>query len=228
MAQSEVKFKALDGFIPPHANRGRTNALVSSQPIQPIQATRPTQPDSPAPEPLMRLSAVSTALLALTLAALPALGQAAGTDEPKPAPKPAPKPEPKPDSKDAPKAAAVPDADYIAGKNAVDARDWKRAIELLSRAAARDADNANIHNYLGFANRNDGNWETAMKHYRIALALNPDHRGATEYMGHAYLLRGNLPLAQAQLVRLERICGRGCEEYASLSRAIEDFRRNPR
>jgi len=180
----------------------------------------------------MRLPAVSATILAVMLAALPALGQAAGTDEPKPAPKPAPKPEPKPepkpDTKDAPKAAAVPDPDYIAGKTAVDARDWKRAIELLSRAAARDADNANIHNYLGFANRNDGNWETAMKHYRIALALNPDHRGATEYMGHAYLLRGNLPLAQAQLVRLERICGRACQEYASLSGAIEDFRRNPR
>jgi len=67
-----------------------------------------------------------------------------------------------------------------------------------------------------------------MKHYRTALALNPEHRGATEYMGHAYLLRGNLQLAQGQLARLERICGRGCEEYASLSKAIEDFRRNPK
>jgi tetratricopeptide (TPR) repeat protein len=188
------------------------------------------QPDLPVPEPAMRLSAISTAILAVTLAALPALGHAVGTDEPKPAPKPEPKPQPKPDPKDAPKAApaALQDADYVAGKTAVDARDWKRAIELFTRAAARDADNANIQNYLGFANRNDGNWEVAMKHYRTALALNPEHRGATEYMGHAYLLRGNLQLAQGQLTRLERICGRGCDEYASLSKAIEDFRRNPK
>ena len=171
----------------------------------------------------MRLSAIFTAILAVTLATLPALGHAVGSDEPKPAPKPAPKPEPKPepkpDSKDAPKAAPAvsQDADYVAGKMAVDARDWKRAIELFSRAAARDADNANIQNYLGYANRNDGNWEVAMKHYRTALALNPEHRGATEYMGHAYLL-----------ARLERLCGRGCDEYASLSKAIEDFRLNPK
>jgi Flp pilus assembly protein TadD len=177
----------------------------------------------------MRLAIVSASILAVTLAVLSVPGHAVGTDEPKPAPKPAPKPEPKPDSKDAPKAAPVVlDADYVAGKAAVDARDWKRAIELFSRAAGRDADNANIQNYLGFANRNDGNWEVAMKHYRTALALNPEHRGATEYMGHAYLLRGNLQLAQGQLARLERICSRGCEEYASLSKAIEDFRRNPK
>ena len=175
----------------------------------------------------MRLALLSAAVIAVTLAAMSAPGHAVGTDEPKPAPKPAPKPEPKPDSKDAPKAAAL-DPDYVAGKAAVDTRDWKRAIELFTLAAARDGDNANIQNFLGFANRNDGNWEVAMKHYRTALALNPEHRGATEYMGHAYLLRGNLQLAQGQLTRLERICGRGCEEYASLSKAIEDFRRNPK
>lgn len=182
----------------------------------------------------MRLAKFSATIIALTLAALSVPGHAVGTDEPKPAPKPAPKPEPKPDTKDspkdAPKAAAAPvqDPDYVAGKAAVDARDWKRAIELFTRAASRDSDNANIQNYLGFANRNEGNWEVAMKHYRTALALNPEHRGATEYMGHAYLLRGNLQLAQGQLARLERICGRGCEEYASLSKAIDEFRRNPK
>jgi len=182
----------------------------------------------------MRLAKLSATLIALTLAAVSVPGHAVGSDEPKPAPKPAPKPEPKPepkpDTKDAPKAAALQaqDPDYVAGKTAVEAREWKRAIELFTRAASRDADNANIQNYLGFANRNDGNWEVAMKHYRTALSLNPEHRGATEYMGHAYLLRGNLQLAQGQLARLERICGRGCEEYASLSKAIEDFRRNPK
>ena len=181
----------------------------------------------------MRLSTLIAALLTTALLAASPTGFGAGTDEPpptpRPAPKPAPKPDPKPDTKEAPKALpAAADPDYLAGKSAVAAEDWKRAIELLSRAAARDAGNANIQNYLGFANRNDGNWETAMRHYRVALHIDPAHRGATEYMGHAYLMRGNLPLARAQLTRLERLCGRSCDEYASLSRAIEDHRRNPR
>ncbi len=178
----------------------------------------------------MRMPKLTTTLLAALLGLTPSLGLPAGTDEPPP--KPAPKPAPKPDSKDkdAPRAApgAAVDPDYAAGRVAVEARDWQTAIALLSEAALRDPENANVQSYLGFANRSAGNWETAMQHYRTALKLNPQHRGATEYIGQAYLLRGNMQLAVAQLNRLERICGRGCEEYASLARAIDAVRANPK
>ena len=191
----------------------------------------------------MRISSRAPALIAaLLVAALATTAPAvfgAGTDEPpKPAPKPAPKPEPKPEPKSEPKSEpkadtkAMPtsaiDPDYQAGKQAVAARDWGLAIDLMSRALARDPNNANIHNYLGFSNRNNGDWETAIRHYRIALNLNPEHRGANEYLGHAYLLRGNMQLALAQVARLERICGRGCEEYASLSAAVQEYRKHPK
>ena len=180
----------------------------------------------------MHLPKLIAILLAALLAGTPTASLAAGTDEPPPmpAPKPTPKPEPKPDSKDAPKALphAVVDPDYAAGRAAVEARDWQTAIALLSKAALRDPQNAHVQSYLGFANRHAGNWDAAMQHYRTALKLNPRHRGATEYVGQAYLLRGNMQLAVAQLNRLERICGRGCEEYASLARAIDDMRANPK
>ena len=187
----------------------------------------------------MRMSSRVPALIAaLIVAALATTAPAvfgAGTDEPpKPVPKPAPKPDPKPEPKSEPKAdtKAMPtsaiDPDYEAGKQAVAVRDWGLAIDLMSRALARDPSNANIHNYLGFSNRNNGDWETAIRHYRIALNLNPEHRGANEYLGHAYLLRGNMQLAEAQVARLERICGRGCEEYASLSAAVREYRTHPK
>lgn len=182
----------------------------------------------------MRISNLMATLLVILLASMPALGLAAGTDEPppppRPAPKPTPKPEPKSDSKDAPKAVpnAAVDPDYAAGRSAVEARNWQTAIALLSKAALRDPENANVQSYLGFSKRNAGDWEAAMQHYRTALKLNPQHRGATEYIGQAYLLRGNVQLAVAQLNRLEKICGRGCEEYASLARAIDDARANPK
>ncbi|MBL8385792.1 MAG: tetratricopeptide repeat protein [Burkholderiales bacterium] len=185
----------------------------------------------------MRPTAIAALFVATALAGSPATGLGAGSDEPPP-PRPTPKPQPKPDPKPAPKDAgkeaprAAPDAaaasDYAAGKAAVAQARWKEAIALLERAAERDPGNANIHNQLGFAYRNDGDWERAFGHYRAALAANPQHRGTHEYLGRAYLLRGNLRLAQAHLTRLERICGRGCEEYASLSGAIEDQRRLPR
>lgn len=165
-----------------------------------------------------------TALAALlaALACIPAY--AAGTDEPPPAPKP--KPKPAPDDKKALPSSASPE--YGRAKAAVDARDWNTALPLLERLAARDARDANVQNYLGYVKRHSGRWEEAIGHYRTALALNPAHRGANEYLGEAYLARGNLGLAQAQLGRLQSICGRGCEEYAKLEQAIEEHRRAPR
>jgi Flp pilus assembly protein TadD len=153
-------------------------------------------------------------VLSALLCAVPLPGFAAGTDERPSAPAPAPKP--------------AASADYDAGKAAVERGDWKTAIELLDRAASREPRNANIQNYLGFANRNAGNWETAMNHYRSALSLDPNHRGANEYVGRAYLMRGNLALAEEHLGKLEKICGRGCSEYASLSSAIAEYRKNPK
>src|SRR5262249_39756589 len=91
------------------------------------------------------------------------------------------------------------DPDYIAGKWAIDAREWSEAARRLSRAVQRDPDNADLHNYLGFAYRNLGRLEPALEHYRRALVLNPRHRGALEYAGEAYLMAGNLAKAEEYL-----------------------------
>jgi hypothetical protein len=52
------------------------------------------------------------------------------------------------------------------------------------------------------------------------LRLDPQHRGAHEYMGEAYVLTGDKARAQQHLAALERICGKGCEEYQDLAKAI--------
>ena len=63
-------------------------------------------------------------------------------------------------------------------------------------------------------------FELAFKHYGEALRLDPKHRGAHEYIGEAYLIIGDKAKAQEHLTALERICGKGCEEYQDLARAI--------
>ena len=78
------------------------------------------------------------------------------------------------------------DPDYVAGKKAIEAKDWTAAIRVLSSAALRDTRNADIQNYLGFAYRNAGEMKQAFEHYERALKLNPRHRGAHEYVGEAY------------------------------------------
>lgn len=122
-------------------------------------------------------------------------------------------------------AAARLDPDYAAGKHAIDTKDWPTAITRLSSAALRDSRNADIQNHLGYAYRNTGQLDAAFKHYQRALALNPRHRGAHEYVGEAYLLVGNLAKAEEHLAALQRICLMPCEEYEDLKKAIAEHRR---
>jgi len=118
------------------------------------------------------------------------------------------------------------DPDYTQGRAAVEAKDWKTAIRLLSSVALRDPRNAEIQNYLGYAYRNAGELAPAFKHYARALELNPRHRGAHEYLGEAYLMIGNLAKAEEHLAALKRICLIPCEETGHLEKKIAEFRKN--
>jgi Flp pilus assembly protein TadD len=125
---------------------------------------------------------------------------------------------------EAPSPAVKTDADYTAGKEAVGRKDWARAIESLNKAAAKDSRNADIQNYLGYSYRNSGKMDLAFKHYEQALALNPKHRGAHEYVGEAYLMVNNLAKAEEHLAALDRLCASRCEEYTELKEKIAAYK----
>ncbi len=110
--------------------------------------------------------------------------------------------------------------DYQMGLDAIQASDWKRAIDNLNVALVAEPANADLQNWLGYAYRHDGKYNAAFDHYRAALQLDPAHRGAHEYIGETYLLTGNKAKAREHLAALERICGRKCEEYLDLQKAI--------
>jgi hypothetical protein len=67
---------------------------------------------------------------------------------------------------------AALDPDFAAGKRAIVAGKWSGAITALTPAGLRDARNADIQNYLGYAYRRLRQLDPAMKHYQQALALN--------------------------------------------------------
>jgi len=114
--------------------------------------------------------------------------------------------------------------DFAQGKRAVEARDWKAAIQWLTAADKRAGRNADIQNYLGFAYRNDGQLDASFKHYEQALKIDSRHRGAHEYIGEAYLMTRNLAKAEEHLAALKRACPAVCEEYDDLSKKIADYR----
>ena len=94
----------------------------------------------------------------------------------------------------------TPNADATAGKKAIEAKDWKRATELLTKAAAADPKNADVQNWLGFAQRKQGNLDAAFSAYDKALKLNPRHKAAHEYIGETYLLVGDVAGGEGERV----------------------------
>jgi len=118
------------------------------------------------------------------------------------------------------------DPDLVQANKAIKEKNWDQAVDLLARVQARDDKNAETFNLLGYSERNRGNLEAAFKHYERALALNPKHRGAHEYLGEAYLMTGNIAKAEEQLAVLNKLCLFSCEEYRDLKTAIAGYKRN--
>ena len=112
------------------------------------------------------------------------------------------------------------DPNFADGKQAVEARDWAKAIEAFKRAPA----SADAYNYLGYAYRNLGNFELAFQNYNRALELDPRHRGAHEYLGEAYLLTNNLAKAQEHLAVLDKLCFFPCGEYTELKQKVAEYK----
>ena len=118
---------------------------------------------------------------------------------------------------------ATRDADYAAGKRAIDAKDWTEAVRRFERARQRNPDHADVHNLLGFSYRHLRQYEPAFAAYRRAIEIDPRHRGAHEYIGETYLATGDLAGAQKHLAALREICVLPCEELADLEKAVEQY-----
>ena len=61
-----------------------------------------------------------------------------------------------------------------------------------------------------------------LKDPNTAVALDPHYAQVREYLGEAYLLKGDTAGAQAQLRAIKGICGTVCESYEHLAVAIAD------
>jgi Flp pilus assembly protein TadD len=118
------------------------------------------------------------------------------------------------------------DPNFQEGRKAVEAQDWNRAVDLLTRAVQADPKNADAHNFLGYAYRKKGSYAASFEHYGEALRLDPKHKHAHEYIGEAYLLTGDLPRAEQHLAELQKICTPiPCEEYKELKRAVDEYKK---
>jgi lipoprotein NlpI len=95
----------------------------------------------------------------------------------------------------------------------------------MREGLARNAANADYHNLFAYSIRMGANpqMELVFRHYNEALRIDPEHRGAHEYLGEAYLMTGNVAQAREHLTVLDRLCFLPCREYTMLKRAIADY-----
>jgi len=115
------------------------------------------------------------------------------------------------------------DPDYTAAEKAIKGGNYPGAIKLLEHVVERDASNADAYNWLGYATRKNGDPAKSIPIYQKALALDPEHRGAHEYIGEAYLQLNDVVKAREHLARLDKLCFFSCEEYRDLKKAVEAY-----
>ena len=107
------------------------------------------------------------------------------------------------------------------------ANDYSSALPRFQAALKRFPEAADLHNELGYTFRKLGRLDKAFEHYKRALAINPRHRGAHEYIGEAYLMVGDVANAEKHLAELRSLCTLSCEEMRDLQAAIDGHRRGP-
>lgn len=103
----------------------------------------------------------------------------------------------------------------------IEKKDWAGAAQALATFTRANPGNADGFNLLGYSYRHLKRYDESLAAYNKALALDPRHRGAHEYIGEAYLQLGQLDKAKVHLDALDRICKISCEEYRDLKKAYE-------
>lgn len=118
-------------------------------------------------------------------------------------------------------ASAAGDRAYVQAVSLINEKRYDEALTSLDAARAAFGPHPDVLTYQGYTWRKKGQFDRAEAYYRQALAIAPDHRGATEYYGELKVERGDAAGAKALLARLDRICAYGCAEAEELRRWID-------
>ena len=122
---------------------------------------------------------------------------------------------------------AAATADKLAPARAqIAAKSWRGAIDELKKV--NDTASADWNNLMGYSLRKAKvpDYDAAEKYYDAALRIDPNHRGALEYSGELYLMKGDLAKAEQRLAALDKVCRLPCEEYTDLKKAVAAYKAN--
>jgi tetratricopeptide (TPR) repeat protein len=97
---------------------------------------------------------------------------------------------------------------------------YDEALQVLN--LLKNPNTAKALNYRGYATRKLGRVDEGITYYRKSVALDRRYAQVREYLGEAYVIKGDVVRADAQLRAIKQICGTSCEEYKHLAEAIAD------
>jgi tetratricopeptide (TPR) repeat protein len=110
----------------------------------------------------------------------------------------------------------------------IKAEKYQGAVDELSKMLDEKPMDADLLNLLAYSQRKLMRFDEALVNYQKALQIEPEHRGANEYLGELYLQTGQLDKAVERLKVLDEACYFGCDEFDELEQAIENYRsQNP-
>ena len=111
---------------------------------------------------------------------------------------------------------ALADYAYVLAK----AERYQEALQVLD--LMQDRNTAQALNYRGYATRKLGRVDEGIGFYLKSLKLDPQYAEVREYLGEAYVSKGDMARAKAQLRAIKKICGTECEQYKDLAKAISE------
>jgi len=119
-------------------------------------------------------------------------------------------------------AGALPDQDLANYAYALaKAKRYDEAIEVLD--LMKNPNTAQALNYRGYATRHLGKLDEGIGYYLRSVKLDPRYAQVREYLGEAYVIKGDMARAEQQLQAIKKICGgTTCEEYQNLAVFIAD------
>jgi tetratricopeptide (TPR) repeat protein len=102
---------------------------------------------------------------------------------------------------------------------------YTAAVDSANDVLTRHPLNADAYAYRGYAYAHLGQPKDALKDYKRALEIDPQHLGANKYLADAYLQKGDEARAMEQMQVLRVICGQSnCEELDELQAEIDQYK----
>ncbi len=118
----------------------------------------------------------------------------------------------------------LPD-DFDKAVESIEAEDYSMAIKQLESLENSRPNDADVLNLLGFSHRKLKDFTFAEEYYIRALAIDPEHRGANEYLGELYLQTDRLEKAEERLKVLKKASFLPNKQYRDLKKAIRNYKK---